>query len=127
MRGVNVHLYAAEIVGRDEAFLGNLFLKQLVDAVHAIGRFPARRHGVGIVVGNHARVGGGDESRRRIVDMGKLIEGDVALPVVGGLVAAQRKPAVALGTNRDQARAVISNVAGRIGVDEVLGGAGIFV
>ena len=92
----------------------------MIDARRSPGSFPFHADRVRIIIGRDSSVGGGDDSRGRIVDAGKLVEGNVAGPLVGVVCAADGQAAVSGGANWNFARGVIADVAIHVGVHHVL-------
>ena len=86
--------------------------------------------GIAVAVERDARVGGGEHAVRRVERLGKLVEGDVAGPLMrrgigrGGVGGNGRERAgiVGVAAKRDAADGVVADVALVVGVHQVLRG-----
>src|SRR5258708_39848737 len=78
----------------------------VIDARRAPRRFPFYADRIQIAVGSDSAVRGGDDSRRRVVDVRKFLERNVGTPLVGVIRAAYRKAAVSGGADGSLARGV---------------------
>src|SRR2546422_11615895 len=75
---VNVHLDSQHICDGGVAAR----FEQLENARRAPGRGPVMRDEVGVMVGYHAAVRGGDDAAGRVIGMRQALERDVAYPFV---------------------------------------------
>ena len=114
-----------EHVGGGEVVAGG---ENLPDAFVAVGGAPVKGDGEGVVVRRDAGVGCGEDTVRWVEGLRKLVEGDVACPVLGGVKGVDGDWAD--GTGLDEAAAegdfaygMVADVALVVGVDDVLGGA----
>lgn len=103
------------------------------NAFVAVGVGPVEGDGEGIGVGGDAGVCGGEETAGRIDGGGKLVEGDGRGPFVGGSVGAgavggdggERRRKQDGAAEGNAADGMVDDVAGVVGGEEVLGGAGV--
>ena len=79
--GVGVGLDGQHVGGSEAGAI----LKQVVDALDAVGIAPVVGDEVGVVVGGDARVGGDKDSRGGVEDRWKRVVGNVAGPGLGGV------------------------------------------
>src|ERR1700722_9201737 len=81
--GVDVGLEREHVRGSELVFGGDGFGREfLPDALVAIGRAPVESQGIGVVIGCDAVVGSGQDAIGRIDDLGELVVGDGADPVL---------------------------------------------
>ena len=124
--GVDIGLEREHVGGGKAVLGGESFVDEdLPDALVAVGRGPVERDGVGIVVGGDAGVGCGENAVGRVEGLGKLVEGNVAGPLLRGVerVGGDGTDGGGLGeaaANGNSADGVIADVALVIGKDHVL-------
>src|ERR1700677_447593 len=99
--------------------------EDLPDAFVAVGRGPVKGDGVEVVVGSDAGVGGGEDAVGWVEGLGKLIEWDVADPLLGGVerVGGDGADGGGMGevaADGDFTDGVIADVALVVSEDEVL-------
>ena len=110
-------------------FCGSGFFgEEFPDALVAIGGAPVEGDGVGVVVGGDAVVCGGEEAVGWIDDLGELVVGDGAGPLLGGVECVGGDWADGAGVGEatadgDCSDGVVADVSVVVGVDEVLSGA----
>src|SRR5947199_6589600 len=88
--GLNVSLQREHVGGGKLAAR----FEDVIDPLGAPRRFPLHADGIRITVGSDSSVRGGDDSRRRVVDVRKLVEWYVRCPLVGVGGAAYRETTV---------------------------------
>src|SRR5690348_770659 len=90
------------------------------DARGAIRRPPEIGQQPRIAIGSYTSVRRDKNSRRRIKDAGKLIEGYVTGPVVCAVSSRLREQAVSRSSNWNLARSLVADVAVYVCIDHVL-------
>ena len=117
MKRNQIHLHGSHLINREVLFRGQKFL----DAVNAMGRL--EKMGEVIRVGGvyDLVIGGGDRAFGRIVESRKLIERNIAFPLVLLIPAIQRKQGRDLGSYGDLAGKTVADVSLLVGKNVVQG------
>src|ERR1700691_1990555 len=118
-------VFRLHIVLQRQHVRGGEFSSRLQYAVNACRppwRLPRSADGIRVVVRRDSPVGRGNDSRRRVVNTGQLVEGNVARPLVSIIRATDREAAVAGGSNWDVPGRLIADVAIDNGIDNILSG-----